>query len=246
MQLDLFEGVILSQDQLEKVAKFKEDKSKNAKNAELENQVIVGTLVEAGFVEGVDFKNTFNVSLVTNDVQLGYSFNDTQFTANDVEFIQIRGGVSFLSKRFSKEDNVINNTEIKYFGFEGGKFEVSSITGNFRKIKPTTLLAKLKEQREQAQINMDHFNRENLAFANAIDNLREKFPTADISRFQDYDRYSRQYTTVNRIKAQFENGSYVTFNVGLDGNYRIAKKYDANFAAMDSNEVMEFFTNQNK
>ena len=246
MQLDLFEGVILTTEQQEKVARFKEDRAKNAKKDELKNQVMVGTLVEAGFVEGVDFKNTFNIKLVTDDVTLGYAFNDSQFTANDVEFIQVRGGVSFLSKRFSKEDNVVNNTEIKYFEFEGGKFEVSSITGNYRKIKASTLLTKLQEQREQAQINMDHFNRENLAFANAIDNLREKFPTADISRFQDYDRYSRQYTTVNRIKAQFENGSYVTFNVGLDGNYRIAKKYDAATVGLDSDQLMEFFTNQNK
>jgi len=48
------------------------------------------------------------------------------------------------------------------------------------------------------------------------------------------------------LKAQFENGSYVTFNVSNDGSYRVAKKYDANFATMDSNEVMEFFKNQNK
>lgn len=246
MQLDLFEGVILSQDQLEKVAKFKEDRSKNAKNAELKNQEMVGTLVEAGFVEGVDFKNTFNVSLVTDDVVLGYRYDDSQFTANDVEFIRVKGGVSFLSKRFSKEDNVVNDTEIKYFEFANGKFEVSSITGNYRKIKASTLLTKLQEQREQAQINMDHFNRENLAFANIIDNLREKFPTADIFKFQDYDRFNRSYTTVNRIKAQFENGSYVTFNVGLDGNYRIAKKYDAATVGLDSDQLMEFFTNQNK
>ena len=250
MQLDLFEGVILTTEQQEKVARFKEDRAKNAKKDELKNQVMVGTLVEAGFVEGTDFKNTFNIKLVTDDVTLGYAFNDSQFTANDVEFIQVRGGVSFLSKRFSKEDNVVNNTEIKYFEFEGGKFEVSSITGNYRKIKASTLLTKLQEQREQAQINMDHFNRENLAFANAIDNLREKFPTADIFTFADFDKWgsgaSYRYKDVKRIKAQFENGSYVTFNVGLDGNYRIAKKYDAATVGLDSDQLMEFFTNQNK
>ncbi|NNE31142.1 MAG: hypothetical protein HKN40_02110 [Winogradskyella sp.] len=246
MQLDLFEGVILTTKQQEQVAKFKEDRAKNAKKAELRNQEIVGTLVEAGFVEGVDFKNTFNVSLVTDDAVLGYRYDDSQFTANDVEFIQVKGGVSFLSKRFSKEDNVVNDTVIQYFEFEGGKFEVSSVTGNYRKIKASTLLTKLQEQRKQAQINMDHFNRENLNFANAIDNLREKFPTADIFKFEDYDRIARSYHTVKRIKAQFKNGSYVTFNVGLDGTYRIAKKYDAATVGLNSDQLMEFFTNQNK
>ena len=64
LQLDLFEGVILTTEQQEKVARFKEDKNKNAKNSQLKNQQIEGALVEAGFVKGVDFENTF-ASIVT-------------------------------------------------------------------------------------------------------------------------------------------------------------------------------------
>ena len=246
MQLDLFEGVILTTKQQEQIAKFKEDRTKNAKKAELTNQEMVGTLVEAGFVEGVDFKNTFNISLVTDDVTLGYKYDDSQFTANDVEFIRVKGGVSFLSKRYIKEDDVINNTEIKYFEFEGGKFEVSSITGNYRKIKASTLLDKLKLQRERAENDMKRNREASSAVSKALDTLRGKFPTADIFRFQDYDNYGRSYASVERIKAQFKNGSYITFNVSGDGTYRIAKKYDASIVGLDSDQLMELFTNQNK
>jgi hypothetical protein len=246
LQLDLFEGVVLTVEQEQKVAKFKEDKNKNAKKFQLENQQIEGTLVEAGFVKGVDFENTFETKVVTRDVELGYSFNDTNFTAQDVTYTSTFGGVSFLSKRYSKENDVINDTVIKYFDFQGGKFECSSLTGNYRKIKPTTLLTKLQEQREQAEIDMKTTRERNNGFEIATNELKTKFPAANILKVTDYDGYGARYRTVTRLKAQFENGSYVTFNVSNDGSYRVAKKYDANFAAMDSNEVMEFFTNQNK
>ena len=245
-QLDLFEGVVLTVEQQEKVARFKEDKNKNAKNSQLKNQQIEGALVEAGFVKGVDFENTFETKVVTRDVELGYSFNDTNFTAQDITYTSTFGGVSFLSKRYSKENDVINDTVIKYFDFQGGKFECSSLTGNYRKIKASTLLTKLQEQRNQAEIDMNHNRKTNSAFANAIDDLREKFPAANILKFTDYTSHGRNFQSVERIKAQFENGSYVIFSVGLDGNYRIAKKYDASIVGLDSDQLMEFFTNQNK
>ena len=246
LQLDLFEGVILSQEQQEKVARFKEDKNKNAKNSSLKNQQIEGTLVEAGFVKGVDFENTFGTKVVTRDVELGYSFNDTNFTAQDVTYTSTFGGVSFLSKRYDKELDKVVDRSINYFDFQGGKFECSSLTGNYRKIKPTTLLTKLQEQRANAEIIMEHKRRTNFAFADAIDDLREKFPTASVFAFDDYDRYGRNYRTIQRIKAEFPNGSYVTFNVGLDGEYRMAEKKDAEMRKMDMMQTLEFFTNQNK
>jgi len=245
-QLDLFEGVILTVEQEQMVAKFKEDKAKLAKKSQLENQQIEGALVEAGFVKGVDFENNFEIKTFTRDVELGSSWNDNQFTAQDITYTSYIGSVELLSKRYDKEEDKVVDTRIKYFNFEYGKFECSSLTGNYRKIKPTTLLTKLQEQREQAEANMIGYRQTNMAFANAIDDLKEKFPAANILKVTDYDGYGNRYRTVTRLKAQFENGSYVTFNVSNDGSYRIAKKYDANFAAMDSNEVMEFFTNQNK
>ncbi len=246
LQLDLFEGVILTTEQQEKVARFKEDKNKNAKNSQLKNQQIEGALVEAGFVKGIDFENTFGTKVVTKDVELGYSFNDTNFTAQEVTYTSTFGGVSFLSKRYDKEQDKVVDRSINYFSFEGGKFECSSLTGSYRKIKPTTLLTKLQEQRNQAEINMEHNRRTNFAVTDAIEDLKEKFPTASVFAFDDYDRYGRNYRTIKRIKAEFANGSYVTFNVGLDGEYRMAEKKDAEMRRMDMMQTLEFFANQNK
>jgi len=245
-QLDLFEGVILTVEQEQMVAKFKEDKAKIAKKSQLENQQIEGALVEAGFVKGVDFENNFEIKTFTRDVELGSSWNNNRFTAQDVTYTSYVGDVELLSKRYNKEEDKVVDTRIKYFNFEYDKFECSSLTGNYRKIKPTTLLTKLQEQRERAEYEMKANRERNNGFDIAINELKTKFPAANIFKFTDYDGYGARYSTTERLKAQFENGSYVTFNVSNDGSYRIAKKYDANFAAMDSNEVMEFFTNQNK
>jgi len=246
MQLNLFEGVILTVEQEEMVARFKENKAKRAKTLQLENQQIEGALVEAGFVKGVDFENTFGTKTVTRDVELGSSWNNNQFTAQDITTTECFGGVELLSKRYDKEEDKVVDNRIKYFNFEGGKFECSSLTGNYRKIKPTTLFEKLQNQRVQAEYQMKANHEHNNGFGIAMNELKTKFTSANIFKFTDYDGYGARYSTTERLKAQFENGSYVTFNVSNDGSYRVAKKYDANFATMSSNEVMEFFTNQNK
>lgn len=245
-QLNLFEGMVLTVEQEEMVARFKENKTKCEKKFQLKNQQIEGALVEAGFVKGVDFENTFEIKTVTRDINLGSSWNNNEFTAQDITFSECFGGVALLSKLYDKaEDKVVDN-KIRYFNYEGGKFECSSLTGNYRKIKPTTLLAKLQEQRERAEYEMKANRERNNAFNIALNDLNFKFPAVSIFIIDDYSGYGRSYRTYKRIKAQFTNGSYVTFSVNADGSYRVDKKYDANFAAMNSNEVMEFFTNQNK
>ena len=93
---------------------------------------------------------------------------------------------------------------------------------------------------------MEATRRSNRGFKIALDTLRKKFPTANFNIFTDFDRYSRRFVSTQRVKGQFDNGSYIILNISNDGSYRIAKKYDAGLAAMKSDQVMEFFTNQNK
>ena len=247
-QLDLFEGVVLTQEQEQMIKEFIANKEKDAEAAFNYNRRLQSVLVEAGFKQGIDFKNTFETKTTTADeVTLGSHYRDNQFVAKDVTYVTTTGHITLLSKRYDKETNKVVDRGISYLTLErDNKIECSNLTGNYRKIKATTLLTKLKKQREQAQINMDHFNRENLAFANAIDDLREKFPMAKVGSFDDYERWGGRYSTVKRIKAEFANGSYVTFNVGLDGSYRMADRKDAEIRKMDIDQTMEFFTNQNK
>mgnify|MGYP006908231146 CR=1 FL=1 len=247
-QLDLFEGVILTQEQEQMIKEFIANKKKDAEEAFNYNRRLQSVLVEAGFKQGIDFKNTFETVVVNADeVTIGSYYRGNQFEAKDVTYVNTKGRITLLSKRFDKETNKVVERGISYLTLErDGKIECSALVGSYRKVKATTLLEKLREQRMGAETEKTHFNQVNQAFANAIDDLREKFPMAEVRSFDDYDKYGRNYRTVKRIKASFENGSYVTFNVGLDGNYRMNNRYDAEIRRMDAMETMEFFANQNK
>ena len=247
MQLDLFEGVILTVEQEQMIKDFIANKEKNATRAFEENRLVQKMLVDAGFKQGKDFTNTFETVVVTADeVQLGSYYRDNEFIAKDVTYVNTKGGITLLSQRYDTVEDKVVERGISYFTREGNKFECSTLTGNYRKIKPTTLLEKLQAQRIQAEYEMKAVRKDKIAFANAIEDLKEKFPTASVFAFDDYDRYGRNYRTIKRIKAEFPNGSYVTFNVGLDGNYRMNNRYDAAIKGMDMDQTMEFFTNQNK
>ena len=247
-QLNLFEGVMLTQEQEQMVKEFIANKEKNSNRSFEENRLVQKMLVDAGFVQGVDFKNTFETVVVTDDeLQLGRSWMDNEFTAKDITYVNTKGGISLLSKRYDKEQDEVVDRGISYFSMEyDGKFECEALTGNYRKIKATTLLTKLQEQRVQAEANMNHFRKNKMAFEFAKEELQEKYPLATVFAFDDYERWGGRYSTVKRIKAEFANGSYVTFNVGLDGSYRMADRKDAEIRKMDIDQTMEFFTNQNK
>lgn len=247
-QLDLFEGIILSQEQQEMIADFKQKQAKAVKDKMLSNERIEGALIEAGFLKDVDFKNTFETKVVTDDVQLGYSFKGNQFEAKDVTYNTIKGGVCFLSKRYDKEEDKVVDTKINYYSFDGNKnkIECESVVGSYRAVKLTTFLTKLKEQREDAKSQMESVRIRKSAFEIAKADLQAEYPNVNIFEFTDFDRYSNRYFETKRLKAQFENGSFITFNVSVNGEYRINKKYDAVMATADVETAMNTFINQNK
>ena len=246
-QLDLFEGVVLSEKQQELLTEFQTNNTRKTKIAHERNINMVNALIEGGFVEGVDFENTFDVIEVVEDVELGYSFNNTLFTVNDVEFIRTTGGLALNSKEYSKEKNEVIDYEIEYFDFANGKFECSSLTGNYRKVKPTTLLTKLQEHRERAESAFKQEKEQKIAFAKVIAELQAKCPAADVLSITEGVKYGTRYFEVRKVKAQFENGSYVMFKVRVsDSTYSVDRKYDAELLAMSTDEVLANFTNQNK
>ena len=247
-QLDLFEGIVLSQEQQEMIAEFKQKQAKVTKDRMLSNERLEGALIEAGFLKDVDFENTFEAKVVTNDIQLGYSWKDNQFEAKDVTYNTTEGGVCFLSKRYNKAEDKVVDTKIKYYSFDGNKskIECSDVIGSYRAVKLTTFLTKLKDQREEAEAQMENARIRKSAFAKAKANLQAKYPNVNIVEFTDFDRYSNRYFEVKRLKAQFENGSYITFNISVNGDYSINKKYDAVMATADVETAMNAFINQNK
>ena len=248
LQLDLFEGAILNAKQQTQLETFIDNQVVRSQNAKIKNVETEIALIDAGFVKGVDFNNTFEIYDVVEDVELGYSFDNSNFQVTDVKFTGKRGGITLLSKRYNREDDKIVDNVINWFDFVDGKFECESLVGSYRRVKAATLLTKLNDKRDRAEYDMEATRMRNKGFAIALKDLSKKFPTAKFSIFTDYDRssYGRNIYSTQRVKGQFDNGSYVTLDVHSNGKYKIVKKYDAEMVAMVSDQVMEFFANQNK
>jgi len=242
-QLDLFEGVVLSEKQTELLTKFQTNTTRSVKIAHGKNINMVDALIKGGFVEGVDFENTFDVIEVVEDVELGYYHNNTLFTVNDVKFIKTKGELTLNSKKYSKNENKVIDVKIHYVGFENGKFDNPNLVGSFRSVKALTLLTKLQDQRKRAEYDFKQANEKKVAFAKVIAELQTKCPDARILEVTDHIGFD----DVKKVKAQFENGSYVMFNVRVsDSTYSVDRKYDAKLLAMSTDEVLANFTNQNK
>jgi len=247
LQLDLFEGVVLSEKQTELLIKFQTDNTRKVKIAHGRNINTANALIEGGFVEGVDFENTFDVIECVEGVELGYSFNNTLFTVNDVKFIKTTGGLTLNSKKYSKTKNEVVDTKINYVGFENGKFDCSNLVGSYRSVKASTLLTKLQDQRERAEYDFKQANKKKAAFAKVIAELQTKCPDARILEVTESIKYDNRYSTIEKVKAQFENGSYIMFAVRVsDATYSLDRKYDAGLACMSVDELLVNFTNQNK
>ena len=112
MQLDLFQGVVLNAKQQTQLEEFVNDQAIRSQSAKIKNEQTEIALIDAGFVKGVDFKNNFEIYNVVEDVELGYSYDNSNFQVNDVSYIGKRGGISLLSKRYSREEDKIVDIEM--------------------------------------------------------------------------------------------------------------------------------------
>ena len=111
------------------IKEFIANKEKDAQEAFEYNRRLQSVLVEAGFKQGVDFKNTFETKTVTADeVTIGSYFRGNQFESKDVTYVTTTGYITLLSKRFDKETNKVVDRGISYLTLErDGKIECSTL-----------------------------------------------------------------------------------------------------------------------
>ena len=76
-QLDLFHGVVLTQEQEKEVQNWIKYQAKNAAESQENVNRIMLMLDEAGFVQGKDYYSNFEIHEVTTEKDFGYSYNNT-------------------------------------------------------------------------------------------------------------------------------------------------------------------------
>jgi len=110
-QLDLFEGVLLTADQQEKVNTYIENCKKNSEYTQKKHLNIVGLLLINGFCKDTHFEESCKTTIETRTVKLGYTYNNTDFeTEVTAEYSQ--SDIYLLEHQ--KKTNLEKNTIEKY------------------------------------------------------------------------------------------------------------------------------------
>jgi len=244
-QLDLFEGILYTPEQEQKIAEFIKSRENTANVGESVNKQHEQLLINNGFVKDVDFVNTFKVETVTKEIQLGYSWQKNQFKA-EVTFKDVTGYISLKGKQFNSynKPNELSDVTFNVDFDRGDKINCSSIQGNYRYIKPTTLFDKLMEfNKHQEYLFEEHLKKTDLK-QNIIDKYAKLYPNATITVKNEWSKYSG---TFDIIEVKFESGSFVQFRLDTHKNIEyLHKKHDAEFEALKIEELLERFSKQVK
>ena len=238
-QLDLFHGVVLTQDQEKEVKNWVKRQATNAaENQENVNRIML-MLDEAGFVQGKDYDSNFEVHEVTCDREFGYSYNNTNYEY-EVTYLNSCGNV-YLKTNTVYEGKMKNyNSTVSR---EGDKLMCTTVTSQYRYYKPSSLLVKFNEHNERKINELARTNKESIAIKNVIAKFRKQYPEATVYASTDY--YRRSYQSFPIVKVKFASGSEVSFTLGYGDdleNVRFHKKYDA--VSESTEALMKRFNNQ--
>lgn len=241
IQLDLFQGKVLTTEQQEEVNLFIKNQAERAIKAEKRNSKIMLMLDEAGFVYGQDYSSNFEVEEVTEETRFGYGYNNTDYEF-EATYMQNTGNV-FLWV------NTINEGKLKTYkssvDVEGDKLMCTSVTSQYRHYKPSSLLVKYKEHNQRIIGELEYKNKQSIALDNVVANFQTLYPDAQVTIGSDYYRGTRNYDSFPIVKVEFKSGSYISFQLGYGDKMeevRFHKKYDAQTET--TKDLLDRFNNQ--
>ena len=239
MQLDLFNGVILTTKQQEEINKFIHTQDNRAVESQKNVNKTMLLLDEAGFVQGRDYENNFEVYEVTKEHTFGYSYNNTNWE-HEVTYMNAVGGV-YLKVNIIKDGKI--KTRNASVDREYDKIMCTSITEQYRYYKPSSLYTKFNEYNERKINELEHNNNQKIALDIIVAKYQKLYPEAEVKIGSDY--YRRSYNSFPIVKVKFESGSSVEFTLGYGDEMekeRFHKKYDAQTETVEN--LLERFNNQ--
>ena len=241
MQLDLFEGKILTTEQKLTIQSYIKTCDKEIVRKQEENIRIQLLLDEAGFKPGIDYVNDFKVYEKTYDHEFGYSYNNTEWKA-EVNVMRSSGGCSILFDSFRNGKIEMDKSGVYR---EGDKLQCSSITSQYRHYKPSSLLAKLKEHNNFSLRQLESTNKNQNILEYTVEKYTKLFPNAEVKIGSDYDRNRNSYTDFKTVIINFTSGSYVIYRLGYDndGEY-LHKKFDNVVDTLKGMDLLNHFNNQ--
>lgn len=239
-QIDMFEGLLLTPEQEKLVENFIIQSKKSCEIALNRNTNLRWLLLDAGFRNGFDFRDNFELKIVTKEITLGSRWNNNEFKTT-CTYETYSGGIDLKGLRFV--DNELKETT---FGLDvsNDKVQCCSIQEQYRYIKPTTLRDKLFQFNEKQRLKFKEFEAETSLKQSVINKYTELYPNATITVKSDWTKYSGSFDI---IEVKFESGSYIQFKLNTYYNKEyIYKKYDAEFETLTSEELLNRFSKQIK
>ena len=241
MQLDLFEGKILTNDQRLEIQQYISKCDKEVLRKQNENREIMLLLDEAGFRQGIDYVNDFGVEVKTYEHEFGYNYNNTQWYA-EVEVMRSSGGCQILFDSF-RNGKIEMGKSFVYR--EGNKLQCTSITSQYRYYKPSSLLTKLKEHNSYSLGQLESTNKKQNIIEYTVEKYTKLFPNAEVKVGSDYNRGRNNYSEFKTVIINFTSGSYVIYRLGYDndGEY-LHKKFDNVVDTLKGMDLLNHFNNQ--
>ena len=241
IQLDLFEGKVLTTEQRLEVQSYIERGDKEVVRKREENIKIQLLLDRAGFREGIDYVNDFGVDVKTYDHEFGYNWNNTEWVA-EVEVMRSSGGCQILFDSFRNGKIEMGKS---YVSREGDKLQCTSITSQYRYYKPSSLLAKLKEHNNFSLRQLEATNTKQSVLEYTVEKYTKLFPNAEVKIGSDYNRGRNNYSEFKTVIINFPSGSYVIYRLGYDndGEY-LHKKFDNVVDTLKGMDLLNHFNNQ--
>jgi hypothetical protein len=238
-QLELFK--VLSKDQLVMIQEYKNRQIKESISRKSSMDSIQTLMIEAGFILGKDFQNTFKSNIVTKEVSLG-RYSDPFVT--EITCTENTGCVSINYTYYSSQDKLIRHSKA-VVSREGNKLECSSITSQYRAYLPSSLLQKLKEKNVKATSEFEKANINSSIMLYTIAKYENLYPKACITPSTDYSNYNGRYLSYDTVLIEFKSGSTVTLRLGYnnDGEY-ISKSVDVVVKNMKMVDKLNHFNNQ--
>ena len=235
-QLDLFAGIVLTVEQQKRVDSFIDSVNKSTNFQRNKVQQIEQLLVEAGFKKGIDFENTFKSSLETKTIKIGYGSDqfETEITAEFHSGNVVLKGLRFVNDELKKS---VFNLDI-----DRDKVQCSTVQGQYRYIKPKTLLEKLNQYNERQKDCLKDFQNKTNLKQIIVEKYTKLYPNATITIKSDWTKYSGVFEV---IEVKFESGSYIQFKLDTYNNKEyLYKRHDATFEKLSLDELLERFSKQ--
>jgi len=237
-QLDLFAGVLFTEEQEQMIAEYKERCAKNALYYKNQNERLEQLLLGAGFIKDVNFVNNFQIKTETREVTLGSDYRNNRFETEITHEI-IEGDLRL--KGFSFYNGNLEQKEFS-IGLDKDKVQCSAIQDQYRYIKPSTMLDKLVQHNTKQVANYEFYVQKNALKLEIINKYKALYPNATVEMKQEWSKYSGSFDV---LEIKFKSGSYIQFQLNTYQNKEVFyKKYDAELENMSVEELLNKFSNQ--